>query len=101
MESAGLKCDEVSSAEDLKRQFPGVDYGLLRENPDAFNAQRTGEGIESKIDLLGRTDDFLRWIKNRPERVIAGELLLVPFPISPKHTCFCCAITFYRRSRIR
>ena len=33
--------------------------------------------FENKIDLLGRTDEFGKWMKEREERVIVGELLIL------------------------
>lgn len=79
MEQAnGNKSEFVSSSEVLKELFPGIDYSLFENsvvdgNVQEFNERQKVSLLESKLDLMGRTDLFLRWIKERDERVIVGE----------------------------
>ena len=76
MEQAnGNKSEFVSSSNELKKLFPGIDYSMFEENiidgdVDELNGRTKVSLLESKLDLMGRTDEFLRWIKNRDERVI-------------------------------
>mmetsp|Transcript_38002 Transcript_38002/g.68438 ORF Transcript_38002/g.68438 Transcript_38002/m.68438 type:complete len:358 (+) Transcript_38002:83-1156(+) len=76
MEQAnGNKSEFVSSPQELGQMFPGVDFALFEESlvggdVDELNGRDTVPLFESKIDLMGRTDEFLRWIKEREERVI-------------------------------
>ncbi|KAL3815929.1 hypothetical protein ACHAXA_008303 [Cyclostephanos tholiformis] len=76
MEQAnGNKRGFVSSSKELKQIFTGVDFTLLEEvlideNVDEFNSGGKVPLLESKIDLMRRTNEFLTWIKNRDERVI-------------------------------
>jgi len=76
MEQAnGNKSEFVSSSEDLEQMFPGVDFSLFEEslvNSDVneLNGRERVPLLESKIDLMGRTNDFLAWVKERDERVI-------------------------------
>jgi hypothetical protein len=79
MEQAnGNKSGFVSSSNELKQTFPGVDFTLyedlfINENVDEFNGRGKVPLFESKIDLMRRTNEFLTWIKNRDERVIVGK----------------------------
>lgn len=78
MEQAnGNKSGFVSSFEDLKQTFPGVDFTLLEEsvagNVDELNEREKVLLFESKVDLMRRTNEFLAWIKERDERVIVGK----------------------------
>ncbi len=78
MEQAnGNKSGFVSSSEDLKQTFPGVDFTLFEEsvggNVDELNEREKVPLFESKLDLMGRTNEFLAWIKERDERVIVGK----------------------------
>lgn len=72
----GNKSEFVSSSQDLEEIFPGVDFSLFEENlgidgnVEEVNRKKRVPLFESKIDLMGRTDEFLRWIKERDERVI-------------------------------
>lgn len=72
MEQSANKSERITDIDSLQQQWPGVDYntevGPSGRN-DATNVATTLE--DNKIDLLGRTDDFLAWIKERDERVIA------------------------------
>eukprot|EP00566_Odontella_aurita_P019216 CAMPEP_0113549816 /NCGR_PEP_ID=MMETSP0015_2-20120614/13645_1 /TAXON_ID=2838 /ORGANISM="Odontella" /LENGTH=314 /DNA_ID=CAMNT_0000450571 /DNA_START=379 /DNA_END=1323 /DNA_ORIENTATION=+ /assembly_acc=CAM_ASM_000160 len=72
MERAGLKADFVSPADELEAIFPGIDYSQYREiiNPEVVNSLEGRNIVESKKELLQRTDEFLGWIKAREERVI-------------------------------
>lgn len=72
MERAGLKADFVSPAEELEKFFPGIDYSHYRQtiNPDSVNSLEGRNIVDSKKELLQRTDEFLAWIKERNERVI-------------------------------
>jgi 2-hydroxy-3-keto-5-methylthiopentenyl-1-phosphate phosphatase len=38
-----------------------------------LNSKEVVPLFENKIDLIGRTDEFVRWIKERDERVIVGK----------------------------
>lgn len=76
MEQAnGNKSEFVSSHQDLEETFPGVDFSLLKngDSIDELNGKAKVPLFESKIDLMSRTDAFLRWIKERDERVIVGK----------------------------
>jgi len=67
----GNLADFVSPADELEQFFQGVDYSLYRETVDSEMANLlNGPMLESKKDLLQRTDDFLDWIMSREERVI-------------------------------
>eukprot|EP00565_Helicotheca_tamesis_P009097 CAMPEP_0185728708 /NCGR_PEP_ID=MMETSP1171-20130828/4066_1 /TAXON_ID=374046 /ORGANISM="Helicotheca tamensis, Strain CCMP826" /LENGTH=300 /DNA_ID=CAMNT_0028397445 /DNA_START=323 /DNA_END=1225 /DNA_ORIENTATION=+ len=68
----GNLADLVSTTDELEHFFPGLDYSLYNQTVDSNMANRlSGESLlESKMDLLQRTDDFLEWIKRREERVI-------------------------------
>ena len=72
----GNPSDEVSSVEELSKIFPGIDYTLLEQ--DEIYKRMNGIGrvprVESKLDLLARTDSFLNWLKNRKERIVVGKL---------------------------
>jgi len=77
MEQAnGNKSEFVSSSSELEEMFPGVDFVMFDESlvdngdVDGVNGREKVPLFESKIDLMGRTDEFLRWIKEREERVI-------------------------------
>lgn len=77
------KSEYTSDPEELERMFPGVDFDKYRELVEGYEGGAAGlNGVErvplfeNKIDLLGRTDEFVRWVKEREERVIVGELLL-------------------------
>jgi hypothetical protein len=79
MEQAnGNKSEFVSSSEELKQTFPGVDFTLFEEsvggNVDELNGREKVSLFESKVDLMGRTNEFLAWIKERDERVIVGKI---------------------------
>ena len=72
LEQSPNKSERITNIDLLKQQWPGVDYNAELSpvwSNDAPNVDRTQE--ENKIDLLGRADDFLTWIKARNERVIA------------------------------
>ena len=79
MEQAnGQKSEFVSAPKELEEMFPGVDFTLFEESlegssVDELNSREKVPLFESKIDLMDRTDEFLRWIKERPERVIVGK----------------------------
>jgi hypothetical protein len=80
MEKAnGNKSEFVSSPKVLQEIFPGVDFTMMNhlvgDDVHAFNAEEPVPLFENKIDLLGRTDDFLRFLKKRDERVIVGKCL--------------------------
>jgi len=71
----GNKSEFVSAPKELEEMFPGVDFTLFEESlegssVDELNSREKVPLFESKIDLMDRTDEFLRWIKERPERVI-------------------------------
>lgn len=67
----GQKSEFVSEREELEKTFPGVDYSLLGESTGGEDGELTpGPLFESKMDLLGRTQQFLDWMKARDERVI-------------------------------
>jgi len=71
----GNKSEFVSSVKDLKEIFPGIDFShfedcLIDGNVDELNGKAKVPLFESKLDLMGRTDEFLSWIKEREERVI-------------------------------
>jgi len=76
MEQAnGNKSEFVSSPRELEDMFPGVDYALFEErlsdgDMDELNGKEKVPLFESKIDLMGRTDEFVRWLRDREERVI-------------------------------
>lgn len=72
MERAGFKADFVSPADELEEFFPGIDYSHYRKtmNPAVVNSLEGRNIVESKKELLERTNDFLGWIKARDERVI-------------------------------
>lgn len=77
MEKAnGHKSEFVSSPEVLEELFPGVNFDMMKSlvgnDVNALNMETPVPLFENKIDLLGRTDDFVRWIKERDERVIVG-----------------------------
>ena len=82
MEQAnGNKSEFVSSSKELEKIFPGVDLSLFDQsleggNVHELNGREKVPLFESKIDLMDRTDEFLRWIKERDERVIVGEYSL-------------------------
>ena len=84
MEQAnGNKSEFVSSSQELKELFPGVDYSLFeRSIVHALNGREKVSLLESKLDLMGRTNEFLRWIKERDERVIVGKYCTFPVNIS-------------------
>ena len=76
------KSEYVSDPMELENMFPGVDFSLYRELVEGYvNGVEGLNGVErvplfeNKIDLLGRTDEFVRWVKEREERVIVGEWL--------------------------
>jgi len=79
MEQAnGNKSEFVSSSEELEQMFPGVDFSLFEESlvhgdVNELNGRERVPLFKSKIDLMGKTNDFLRWIKERDERVIVGK----------------------------
>jgi hypothetical protein len=78
MEKAnGNKSEFVSSPEVLEEIFPGVDFNMMKSlvgnDVHAFNAEKPVPLFENKIDLLRRTDDFLRFLIERDERVIVGK----------------------------
>jgi broad specificity phosphatase PhoE len=76
MEQAnGNKSEFVSSPKELEHMFPGIDFTLLKESlrgsdVEELNAMPKVPLFESKMDLMERTDEFLRWIEKRDERVI-------------------------------
>lgn len=76
MEQAnGNKSEYVSSPKGLEQMFTGVDFALFEEslvgsNVNELNGKERVPLFESKIDLMGRTDEFLRWVKERDERVV-------------------------------
>jgi len=79
MESAnGNKSEFVSDGAVLRDMFPGVEFGLLdrwveREfagSVEKMNGKEKVPLFENKIDLMGRTEEFLAWLKNRDERVV-------------------------------
>ncbi|KAL7445598.1 hypothetical protein ACHAXH_007752 [Discostella pseudostelligera] len=76
MEQAnGNKSEFVSSSNELKELFPGVDYSLFEKSlangsVSELNGREKVSLLESKMDLMARTDEFVRWIKERDERVI-------------------------------
>mmetsp|Transcript_16202 Transcript_16202/g.36451 ORF Transcript_16202/g.36451 Transcript_16202/m.36451 type:complete len:140 (+) Transcript_16202:23-442(+) len=61
----GHVCDMTSSKYDLERSFPGINYSLYEETGESGNDELSL--IDSKVDLLNKTDRFLSWIKNRDE----------------------------------
>lgn len=79
MEQAnGHKSEYVSSPQQLEETFPGVNFELLEqmlggEDVNTLNMKEKVPLFESKIDLMRRSDQFLQWIKERPERVIVGK----------------------------
>lgn len=84
----GHKSEFISCPDALKEQFPGIDFSLLEQSlmggdVAGLNGKERVPLFESKIDLMGRTDAFLRWIKQRDERVIVG-----------KSVWYCCLDTF-------
>ena len=95
MEQAnGNKSEFVSSTKVLNELFPGVDYSLFEKclvdgNAQELNGREKVSLLESKLDLMGRTDEFLRWIKEREERVIVGKWgpILLMETSNPVHGC--------------
>ena len=79
MEQAnGNKSEFVSSSNELNELFPGVDYSLFENSlvngsVSELNGRERVSLLESKMDLMARTDEFVRWIKERDERVIVGK----------------------------
>ena len=78
MEQAnGNKSEFVSSPQHLEEMFPGVQFDMLKNlvghNVNELNSKEVVPLFENKIDLIGRTDEFVRWIKERDERVIVGK----------------------------
>lgn len=79
MEQAnGNKSEFVSSPHELKQIFPGVDFSVFEQSltdggVEELNGRNRVPLFESKIDLMDRTDEFLRWLKERDERVIVGK----------------------------
>lgn len=101
MESAnGNKSEFVSEGAVLRDMFPGVEFGLLdrwveREfggSVERMNGKEKVPLFENKIDLMGRTEEFLEWLRNREERVVVGEFYLCFYNILFKYifnrTCF-------------
>ena len=84
MEQAnGNKSEFVSSSNELKELFPGVDYSLFEKSlvngsVSELNGRERVSLLESKMDLMARTDEFVRWIKERDERVVVGKLCTSP-----------------------
>ncbi|KAL7541998.1 hypothetical protein ACHAXR_011662 [Thalassiosira sp. AJA248-18] len=73
--SNGHKSEYPSSPGKLEQLFPGVNFSLFEESlvdggGDELNGREKVPLFENKIDLMGRTDEFLRFIKERDERVI-------------------------------
>jgi hypothetical protein len=88
MEQAnGNKSEFVSSSQELKELFPGIDYSLFERSivdgdVHALNGRKKISLLESKLDLMERTNEFLRWIKERDERVIVGKYCTFQINIS-------------------
>ena len=77
MEQAnGNKSEYVSSPNKLEEMYCGVNFDMLKtlvgNDVDQLNRKEVVPLFENKIDLLRRTDDFIRWIEERDERVIVG-----------------------------
>lgn len=105
MESAnGNKSEFVSSPEALEEMFPGVNFDMLKSavgnDVGQFNKKAVVPLFENKIELLGRTDDFVRWIKERDERVIVGKctrvLIAISLVLNVFSFFFCTSLTFLR-----
>jgi len=62
-------CDRRKCRSDLAQEFPEVDYSLVVDEDDPF----WGDGLTRETDesLALRGADFMRWIRDRPERSIA------------------------------
>jgi len=71
-EANGKASDFVSEASTLQGQFVGVDYSLCEEHFDLeqMNSFDQRPIIESKKDLLRRTNYFLNWLQEREERIV-------------------------------
>lgn len=74
-EANGKVSDFVCDPNELKSFFRGIDYSIFEQSFDRekMNTLTKKPMIESKNDLLQRTDDFMNWIKQREERVITGK----------------------------
>jgi len=74
-EANGKSSDFVCEVDILKENFGGIDYTLYEETYDVekMNSFDKRPLIESKKDLLRRTNYFLNWLNDREERVIAGK----------------------------
>lgn len=75
----GNKSEFVSPSQELEDMFPGVDFTLMKESlvdgdVNKFNESEKVPLFESKLDLMDRTDEFVKWIKERKEKVIVGKL---------------------------
>jgi hypothetical protein len=78
MEQAnGNKSEFVSNPDQLEEIFPGVNFDMFKslvgKDASQLNFKEVIPLFENKIDLIGRTDEFVKWIKDRKERVIVGK----------------------------
>ena len=74
--------------QDFQLTFPGMDYSLFlfqdshhfhrsklnQRTTNTENRNRSMALLESKETLLQQADQFVDWLKNRPEHVIVGKL---------------------------
>ena len=81
MEQAnGNKSEYVSPAKELEAIFPGVEFSMFKNflvggNVNELNGRVKVPLFESKMDLMRRTGEILRWIQSREERVIVGKCI--------------------------
>lgn len=59
-------CDGRRTINELKRDFPGVDFSLVRDNEDTMFEKK-----ETEADVEERGRQFLVWLCGRPEQRIA------------------------------
>ena len=67
------ECDHRRTLTDLKKDFPFVDFSLVKDEDDAlWTTRKENEPSEMAATLCyERAEDFLRWLKARPEQSIA------------------------------
>ena len=67
------ECDHRRTLTDLRKDFPFVDFSLVKDEDDVlWTTRKENEPSEMAATLCyERADEFLRWLKNRPERNIA------------------------------
>ena len=67
------ECDHRRTLTDLKQDFPFIDFSLVKDEDDAlWTTRKENEPSEMAATLCyERADEFLTWLKARPERSIA------------------------------